>query len=97
MQARAEHPTIKMPLNSAAGSAPVITQAGSKITITAEAGDTNYTCGFVWVGGGKRVDGCSRAPGSQTCNSISLFQMGVFQKWMYPCIMDAMQASWTPV
>lgn len=97
VQARAEHPTSKMPLNSAAGSAPVITHADSKITVTAEARDTNYTCGFVWVGGCECVVGCSRALGSQTCNSIRLLQMDVFQKWIYPCIMDAKHTSWTPV
>lgn len=99
VQARAAHPTSKMPWSSAAGSVPVITHADSKITITAEAHDTNYTCGFVWVGvnGGEGVGGCSKALGSQTCNSIRLLQMDVFQKWIYPCIMDARHASWTPV
>lgn len=96
VQARAEHSTSKMPLNSAAGSAPVITHTDSKITITMRR-VTNYTCGFVWVGGGGCAVGCIRALGSQTCNSMCLSQMDVFQKWLYPSIKNTKHASWTPV
>lgn len=97
VQARAEHPTSKTPLKSAAGSAPVITRADSQ----------NNSCSrgpwyklHVWIclgWGGERGVGCIRALGSQTCNSMPLLQMVVFQKWIYPCIMEAEHASWTPV
>lgn len=77
MQARAELPTSKMPSNSAAGCASVITHADSKITITAEAHDINSMCGFVGWGGLKLLLVLAGRRGRK------LVILTVFCKWMF--------------